>query len=312
MTDQDKSEIIRAAVEYMNGKGLSQNAMCQGSKINVGYLSYMLKGQFSINGTVIDNKWFVQLADFIGLKIQKTYFGTRETPEFINIINVLQDAKKHPKAYIIIGNTGVGKTFSTDKFQNQHPVNTFRITVAAHHKIGDILNAICELAGSPTSGNTFEKERRLAKRISEIRRSGGDPVIIIDEAENLKTPVLQLLKSLYDRVIPFCSLVLIGTPELLTKLYRAVSKGVSGMPQFLRRWKAGIRVLPGTDLTFSIFLNPLGLERGLVKLIQKLCSNYGELYDYLEPVFREADRLDEKVTEKFFRKYHNIPEEIKR
>lgn len=63
MTDQDKKEIIRAAIEYMNGKGLSQNAMCTGSKINVGYLSYMLKGHISINGTVIDDKWFNQLAD---------------------------------------------------------------------------------------------------------------------------------------------------------------------------------------------------------------------------------------------------------
>lgn len=210
---------------------------------------------------------------------------------------------------MIIAPTGKGKTFATDKFVNAHPVNTFRITVGAHHKIGDILNAICELAGSPTSGDTFEKERRLAKRLAEIRRSGGEPEIIIDEAENLKVPVLQLLKSLYDRVIPFCSLVLIGTPELLTKLNKAVSRGVSGMPQFLRRWKAGIRVLPTDDGSFSEFLNPLGLERGLVKLLQQLCNNYGELHDYLEPVIREADVLGQKLTEDFFRKYHDMPKQ---
>jgi DNA transposition AAA+ family ATPase len=307
MNEQLKKEIIRAANEYMVSKGMSQNAMCQATKINVGYLSYMLKGELAINETVIADKWFLQLAEYIGFKIEKAFWEIKSTPQFLAIIAALQDSKAYPKAYMLIGGTGDGKTFSTDRFVNQHPVNTFRITVSAHHKIGDIINAICELAGSPTSGNTFEKERRLARRLAEIRRAGGEPVIIIDEAENLKVPVLQLLKSLYDRVIPFCSLVLIGTPELLAKLNKAVSKGTSGMPQFLRRWKAGIRILPGVDASFKQFLDPLSLERSLVKLIQQLCGNYGELHDYLEPVMREADKQGVKVTEDFFRLYHNMP-----
>src|SRR6185437_1659264 len=188
---------------------------CQSSKINVGYLSYMLKGQFIINGTDIADKWFSQLAEFIGYRVEKPYWETKSTPQFLAIIAALQDAKAYPKAYMLIAPTGDGKTFATDKFVNQHPINTFRITVADHFKISNILDAICELAGSPTSGDTSEKERRLARRLAEIRRSGGQPIIIIDEAENLKVPVLKLLKSLYDRVIPFCSLVLIGTPQLL-------------------------------------------------------------------------------------------------
>jgi type II secretory pathway predicted ATPase ExeA len=141
----------------------------------------------------------------------------------------------------------------------------------------------------------------------DIKRSGGKPVIIIDEAENLKIPVIQLLKSIFDRVIDSCSIVLIGTPELIEKINKGCAKGISGMPQFLRRFKAGIRYLPVIDVSFDLMLDKYKLERGLLKLIRSLATNYGELRDYLEPVMREADLRNEKLTEDFFRMYHDIP-----
>jgi hypothetical protein len=38
-----------------------------------------------------------------------------------------------------------------------------------------------------------------------------------------------------------------------------------------------------------------------------MCTNYGELHDYLEPVLREADETEQPVTEALFRTYHNLP-----
>jgi DNA transposition AAA+ family ATPase len=307
MTEQVKKEIVRSAIEYMNGKGMSQNAMCSGSKINVGYLSYMLKGELSINGTIIADKWFNQLAEYIGFKVEKTYWEVKSTPQFLSMILSLQEAKQHPKALILIGSTGSGKTFSTDRFLNQHPVHTYRITAGDHYKTKDIVNEICELVGVQTNGVIYDKLRRLSARLNEIRLAGGNPVIVIDEAENLKIPVIKILKSVYDKVGHSCSIVLIGTPEMLTMIDRGVSKGRPGLPQFKRRFKAGIRLLPGIDTSFDQFLNDFALERGLINLLRVLCTNYGELHDYLEPVLREADVKNVKITEEFFRQYHHLP-----
>jgi DNA transposition AAA+ family ATPase len=312
MTEQTKKEITTAAVEYMNGKGLSQNAMCTASKINVGYLSYMLKGQMSINGTEIADKWYSQLAEYIGFKVDKPYWETKSTPQFLAIIAALQDAKAYPKAYMLIAPTGYGKTFTIDKFVNQHPVYTYRVTVGGQYRLSNIINELCDLMGVDCNGMTIDKVIRMTKKLAEIRRSGGKPVIIIDEAENLKTPVIQLLKSIYDKMIPYASIVLIGTDQLIRNLNYWVSKGITGMPQFQRRFKAGIRYMPGLDATFDQFLSPLDLEKGLVKLLQSLCNNYGELHDFLEPVIREADHLEVKVSEDLFRRYHNMPKEGRR
>lgn len=59
--------------------------------------------------------------------------------------------------------------------------------------------------------------------------------------------------------------------------------------------------------TFTEFFDELGVEdEGLRDLLTSLCSNFGEMNDYLEPALREADKNGVALTEKRFRMMYGL------
>ena len=136
---------------------------------------------------------------------------------------------------------------------------------------------------------------------------GHKPLIIIDEAENLKLPVIQMLKGLYDNLTGYASIVMIGTSQLTDALQKMTRSNRNGAPQFFRRIKAGIKIIPVYN-DYLPFFEKLKIEdKGLRKLLTAICSNYGELHDYLEPAIREADERGVELTDDFFRLMYNMP-----
>lgn len=142
--------------------------------------------------------------------------------------------------------------------------------------------------------------------MKELKRSGHQPQIILDEAENLKLPVIKSLKAIYDFCNGYASITLIGTQQLIDDLIKMKKKNRGGVPQFYRRIKASIRNV-STAFDFTPFFEKHNVEKPLRRLLVDLCENYGELHDYLEPALREADERDEPLTEELFRLIYNLP-----
>jgi hypothetical protein len=115
-----------------------------------------------------------------------------------------------------------------------------------------------------------------------------------------------MTKELYDGLLKYCAIILIGTDELLDKLDKMRKRKKEGMRQFYRRLKFTVRILPSIDTTFKMFLNDIE-DKELKAFLQPNCDNYGELHDALVPAMREADRTGEQLTESFVRKVLNIP-----
>jgi type II secretory pathway predicted ATPase ExeA len=75
--------------------------------------------------------------------------------------------------------------------------------------------------------HTYSLKNRVDKiiaKLREIKMNGGQPIVIFDEAENLEISVLKMIKALFDALKDYCSLVMIGTPQLLEKLTNKKSK----------------------------------------------------------------------------------------
>lgn len=313
MTTEIRQNIVAAAFAYMKAKKLSQADMSRLSRINPAYLSIMLKGETTSGTTTIEKRWFVQLAKACEYEYEKSYWCTVQTPQFMQVINALQESKKNSSTAIIIDDTGFGKTYAVDRFCNKNPLHTYRITVSAQHKMIDIVNELLDIMNletiHPGSYYNYSKVARLGKIISkltDLKLEGHEPIIILDEAENLSLPVLQMLKALYDGVKNSSAIVLIGTEQLLIKLHKLKSANKEGMPQFYRRFKAGIvQVIGGKS--FEVFFDKFVQDKGLRRLLNDICDNYGELNDYLEPALREADQRGVPLTEDFFRIKYNLP-----
>lgn len=311
LTHEQKNAIATAAAKWLEDHNVTQQDLAKKANINPAYVSNIIRGNFKYDSNNVDTdipvKWFNQLAQSIGLSIQKQYWKTVQTAELQHIVVELTTARNNTRCVTIINETGLGKTYSIERFCNVNPQHTYKVVVNHMHKVRDILAELADQMSVPVKTYPLDTLLGIAKKMKDLRMMGYKPMIIIDEGENLRLAVVQMLKGLYDRINGYASLVLIGTPQLLRLLERMRTNDQPGAPQFYRRIKAGIKIVPAYN-DFNPFFNEFKItEKGLRTLLTRLCSNYGELHDYLEPALKEADEEGKPLTEDFFRLIYNIP-----
>lgn len=240
-----------------------------------------------------------------------------ETIQLKEILHYLQDAKKHRKALLLVNNTGMGKSHVSKLFYKTIPDHTYVITVGYSYKLIDVLNELCKLLGvqlleaKAHVQNVRIKLEAIAAKLHDIRRKGGKPVIILDEAENLLPAVLKMIKELYDAIIRDCSIVLIGTEQILDSILNRKNKNRQSVPQLWRRFKAGTKyIIPlNKARDFKAFFEMhIPQLPDLQDLLLELCDNYGELHDYLHPVLCYCAEKQTAISVKLFCRYHNIAE----
>lgn len=314
MNEQQKRAVIDAAKAYAGQHNLSNAQLSKASKVNNTFISFMMRYEFSIpqgegKKTVIADKWFVRLATYIGYQLKKEYWKFFNFPQFAPGVEALDSAKHKGEHRMIIGNTGCGKTEMTERFKMKHPTHTYRVTANSLHTVKDLLEEI-----KLSMGITVERKtaafilRKIIEHLIDVRAEGHQPVIIIDEGENLTYNTIRMMKGLYDGIRHHCGIAIMGTHQLITKLDKLRREDKAGVPQFCRRFKAGITVLdPVMTDDFEQVFDHFKLETGLRKLLRSICTNFGELRDYLEPALREADEQGVPLTEQFFRVKYNMP-----
>lgn len=240
-----------------------------------------------------------------------------QTLQFKEIISELMDAKKRRKASLLISNTGEGKSNAIKLFQRTEHEHTYVITVGDSYRLIDVVNELLHLLGLHVE---FKRDMHMvrvkldmiAQKFHEIKKKGGKPVIILDEAENLKPQVLKMIKELYDSIIRDCSIILIGTEQILDSILNRKSKNRQSVPQLWRRFKAGTRYITAINKArdFKPFFDLyIPHDKDLQDVLLELCENYGELHDYLHPVLCNAAEKNELISEKMFRLYHKMPKQ---
>ena len=297
-----KEDISEALNEYAKINSLSQDQLSKIAGINVSYINAIKKGDTVIGKTAIQDSFFKKVAAAIGYRFESEFWKSVETDQFLDVYSELADAKVNCRVKVLIGETGCGKTYTINRFKMECPACTYVVTVSSLHRVHTIISELGKVMGLQLpKGDSIRKLHKIAGKLRYLRSMGKQPVIILDEAENLPLPVLKMLKGLYDSVKDYCPIVLIGTNQLVNKLEKLKENDAEGMPQFYRRFKAGIRIVTPIDKKmFSPFFDLID-DKELRSLLLTISDNYGELNDYLETALREATRMGEKLTEEFFR-----------
>lgn len=306
MTTEIKNQIVQELENYLELHKMSANEFVKKSGINEAYVSNMRNKSFKIGTTEIAERWFEKVAQFIGLALKKNYWTPVKTNQMTAMMPILEDSKEHGLTNVVIGETGSGKTFNTDLFAKSNPLDTFIIKVGSSDNLSDLIDKILEAAKIPHSKTKSKNINGIIKFMQKQKFDGLKPQLIFDECEYMKQPTLGMMKEFYDDLKGHCSIVLIGTDELIDNLDKLRKRKKAGMRQFYRRIKFGIRVLPNIDKNYRGFLDNIQ-DKGLLKFLKSNCENYGELHDCLVPAMREADRTGEPLTEAFVRKVLNIP-----
>lgn len=307
MTTETKHKIVEALEYYLTVHKMSANQFVDKTGINEAYISNMRNKSFMVGKTEIKANWFEAVANTIGFELQKNYWKTQMTPQTTAMLAILEDAKAFGATNVIIAETGSGKTYTSELFAKVNAQHLFIIKVGASDNLPDLIDKILEAAKIPTAKTKSKNINSIVKHFQKLKFEGHKPMIIFDECEFMKQPTLNMMKELYDGLIKNCSIILVGTDELLDKLDKMRKRKTEGIRQFYRRLKFTIRLLPSIDTSFKHFLNDIE-DKKLKAFLQRNCDNYGELHDALVPAMREADRTGEPLTESFVRKVLNIPD----
>lgn len=309
MKQEVKIEIVKALEDYLAVHQMSQNEFVKKTGINEAYVSNMRNKTFMIGKTEIAPKWFELTAQNIGFQLKKQYWQAVETNQMGFMLSVLEDAKENGYTNLIIGDTGSGKSYITELFASHNPLDMFVIKVSSSDNLSDLIEKIMEKCKIPFAKTKSKNITNIIKFMQKLKFDGYKPMLAFDECEYMKLPTLSMQKEFTDELSGFCSIVMIGTDELLDNLDKLRKRKKAGMRQFYRRIKFGIRELPKIDRKFKGFLEKIE-DKDLIKFLQANCENYGELHDCLVPAMREADRTGEPLTEDFVRKVLNLPKQF--
>ncbi|MDM1093394.1 ATP-binding protein [Myroides odoratimimus] len=309
MNNKRKQFLVEQLQHFATTKGLSQADVKRELDIPERYLIEMFKGVFTYdNGRDIPLKHFSKIEDYLGLSKEKQIWKLVPTTQAEQILAILTDAKDYGYTNLIIGETGSGKTFLSDRFIQKSPKDSFKITVGSTDTIADLLDKILDVLKIPQGKSKSKKLNDIVKKLVQLKYEGYKPILIFDESEYMKQATLCNMKELHDHLSGKCGVVMIGTDQLLVKLDKLKKKNRDGIPQFYRRVKFNIRTLNGIDTSFKAFLNALNItDKSFIKFLQSNCENYGELHDALVPVLRESERTGEPLTENFARLVLNLP-----
>ncbi|MDR3059496.1 MAG: hypothetical protein LBU84_15345 [Prevotella sp.] len=177
MMDKDKREAIREALEAFLAKhDMSQNDFANNTDVNVSYISAIRADKHE----KIADKWFIKIADYIGFKIEKSYWEVKPTEQMIRILATLEEARKFGSTNVIIGETGSGKSYVSSLFQKQHPNDVFIIKLGKSDNVGDVLDKTFDALNIPLkshmgmiangTGQSRSKSLRIRKIIKYLQK----------------------------------------------------------------------------------------------------------------------------------------------
>lgn len=311
METSTKQEIRTELEAYLAEHKMSAAAFSAKSGVSQSYISQIREGKFvTDNGVEIKEGYFINIAKAMGLQVDKSYWSLVMTREFKLAVGELENAQRNTLCRTIIMPPGFGKSHSLEKFDIRFPHHNYTVVIHAAMTLRDVIEELTEMMKLPMTGNVSRKIREVIIKVRDLKKAGHKVTIKFDECENMNPQTFRAIKGLWDGLYKdkHCSLVLVGTPQLLQMLESARKRDVSGAPQLYRRLKAGIRIIP-VDLQagLTLFFNQLGItDVALQKRLRALCENYGELHDFLEPAIRMADERGEELTDAFFARMYNL------
>lgn len=154
-------------------------------------------------------------------------------PQYDEACDALKGATERRQSAALIAPAGVGKTMVLRRLRARLPPARFRTHYVKVTDLSkrDFCRELCEACGAPTAATYGSLVRRLQQRMESLLSEDSlRPVLIIDEAHDMRPEVLAILRVLTNfemdsRLV--VSIVLCGQPPLRQLLRRAEMEAVS-------------------------------------------------------------------------------------
>jgi hypothetical protein len=314
LTSETKEKIVLTVENYIeNRKGtagfLVDNFLKSVEGVNKTDWSYMRNRNWDKVRTVRSGKEvlssvkdikFLNLGRAVGLEFEGDYWQHFNTDNYMMICNVISEARTRKIPYCIDGDTGQGKTYSISRYHQERSADTFVVRCAGDMSVKDFIVEVAEAVGCEAVGSKVQVRKRIVRHLSKKN----DPVLIIDEAENLKDGAYDGIKAMMDDLKGICPIVIVGANDYQSKLQKLAEKKKKSFPQIYSRLKEGgfNRLFEMGREDVSGICNALNIkDKSLIGLLANYCSNMRELSGTITTLLKEADQAGRPVDSALFK-----------
>jgi len=229
-----KVTIKEHLTKYCENAG-SDNKAATALSISNAYISHIKRDNWA---PISDDMWR-KLSAALGIKFDESWRHA-DTVSYKTLTNIFEDAQHHANVYGIVCSPGSGKTYTLDAYKRSHR-NVFVVKCQRHTTERDFLRQI--LQGMGVTHPIFTITGLLTTVLDRISRLDA-PLIIIDEYEKVKNDVMFLFVDIYNELHNKAGIVMVGTPNLRTRIERGVQRGKMCFNEILSRLGGKLIDLP--------------------------------------------------------------------
>lgn len=232
LTQQQKNDILQLVEEEKHRLG-SYRAVANKCRISETAISLLRKGMYGADGDDI----YTTIALALGFVFDSGNWNIAETTNFRIITEVLNDAKIESMFMGIAHKAGSGKTATSDVFlTNNRRSGTFKINCKEWNGRAFLFEVVREIGAETPKG--YASTNALTESTSEAfkRMAHLHPLLILDQANSLKSSALRTLIHLFNECEDLLGLVILGTENMEYEIKRGVRLNKPGYDELDSRF----------------------------------------------------------------------------
>lgn len=234
MTTNQKTQIAQE-VGKMAGK-LSQKRIAIKAGVSAATINHMINGDW----TLIKDEMFRKVQ--VALKIDMDWVHA-DTENYNNLMTLLDATKNCALSIAISMKEGRSKSHTYKRFERDNE-NVIYVECKNYWSKKTYVQALLRAAGMQSEGTIGE----LIENFVDFMRTLKQPTIIIDQADKLKDPQLDLFMDLYNDLEGHCSFVLSGVLALKKRIMLGVQRDKVGYRELYSRVGRKFISLPDPSL----------------------------------------------------------------
>jgi len=217
MDAQIKEELAQKLKTKIADRQLSQSKAAKLTGVSSANLSHIVNDRW--HDKVISNNIWQKISRWVEYEQNGTSWHIVETPNYRRIYNMCRDAQESRVMLAISAKHGTGKTVALRSYQDKHPQESFYIECKKHWSCKRFLNQLRKSLGMDQDARTIDE---MFDDIVEHLGRKQYPLLIIDEADELKEEAFGFIKSLYNELEGVCGFIICGGNHLRKRIERGV------------------------------------------------------------------------------------------
>jgi len=209
--NQANSKLLTEVKSLIESEQLSGNEVARLSGISGAALSQWLSGKYPANPEELEKKiaaWLQRRQEVAALPFQgvERFQRVAKTVVYTHVTSTIRHCHLQGKIGVVTSPSGTGKSTAIGDYRDKNPGS---IVIKCHPSfpIRSVLQEIARRGNIEVRGNIHEVLMAICEKLK-----GSGKVIILDEAEHLKAPVLDIVRGIYDEA--GVGIVYVGLPRL--------------------------------------------------------------------------------------------------